>query len=101
MWISVGLRFEGLEFVEPSLLVLGLDACSRALKQLQDSRKAKTTGEYSWPTSRLDELKELAEGPHCICKYPILRTAISFADGEKAFEMLETRLRVLRPSYLN
>lgn len=60
---------------QPSLLVLGLDTCSRALNQLQISRKAKTTGEDGWSTSRRDELTELADGLHRICKYPRLRTA--------------------------
>ena len=64
-----------LGYFQPSLLVLGLDTCSRALNQLQTSRKAKTTGENGWSTSRRDELTELVDGLHRTCKNPRLCTA--------------------------
>ena len=61
--------------VEPSLLVLGLDTCSRALHQLHISLKVKMTVEDNWSSSRSDQLTELASALHRICKYPRLRTA--------------------------
>ena len=61
--------------VEPSLLVLGLDTCSRALHQLQILLKVKMTVEDNWSSSRSDQLTELASALHRICKYPRLRTA--------------------------
>lgn len=78
--------------VEPSLLVLGLDSCSRALGQLQGSLKTKTTEEDGRSTSRLNELTELAEALHRICKYPRLRTA-------SALPMVKRHLKSLKQGF--
>ena len=85
-------NLEDLGSVEPSLLVLGLDSCSRALKQLQILRKAKTTGENGWSTSQRDELTELAEGLHRICKYPRLRTV-------STLPMVKRQLKCLKQDF--
>ena len=74
--------------VEPSLLVLGLDTCSRALHQLHISLKVKMTVEDNWSSSRSDQLTELASALHRICKYPRLRTA-------STLPMVKRHLKVL------
>ena len=74
--------------VETSLLVLGLDTCSRALHQLHISLKVKMTVEDNWSSSRSDQLTELASALHRICKYPRLRTA-------STLPMVKRHLKVL------
>ena len=61
--------------VASSLMVLGLDTCSRALHRLHVSFTFKVTVTEGWSTSRRDELTELAKELHRICRYPRLRTA--------------------------
>lgn len=60
---------------ESSLLVLGLDTCSRALCRLHISLKFKTSVLEGWSAFRQDELTQLAKELHRICKYPKLRNA--------------------------
>ena len=90
-----------LESVESSLLVLGLDTCSRALYQLHVALDLKTTVTEGWSTPGRDKVRELAQELHCICKYPRLRTASTLPLVKKHLKCLLQGYRPFGPSALN
>lgn len=66
---------KGLGSAESSLLVLGLDTCSRALYRLHISLKLNRPVSEGWSAIRRDELTQLAKELRRICKYPRLHNA--------------------------
>ena len=89
--------------VESSLLVLGLDTCSRALCQLHVALDPKTTVTegWCWSTPQRDKLMELTQELHRICKYPRLRTNSTLPLVKKHLKCLLQGHQPFDPSVLD